>query len=130
MGRLFTADRPGMGLVLNEIKRRGLLFLDSRTGPHTVGGEIARSIQLPYAERDVFLDNEPNVPAVNRQLQELERIAKARGRAVAIGHPHDGTIEALARWLPDAKARGFVMVPISTIVKDNVARGDQVARRP
>ena len=130
MGSLFTADRPGMELVLSEIKRRGLLFLDSRTGPHTVGADVARSIQLPYAERDVFLDNEPNVPAVNRQLQELERIAKARGQAVAIGHPHDGTIEALTHWIPDAKARGFVFVPISTIVKDNIARGALAARRP
>jgi len=129
MGSLFTADRPGMQIVLNELKRRGLLFLDSRTGPHSVGGEIARSIQLPYAERDVFLDNDLSVSAVMRQLGQVERIARAHGQAVAIGHPHDATIEALARWIPEARAKGFVLVPISTIVRDNIARGAVAARR-
>jgi hypothetical protein len=129
MGSLFTADRPGMELVLGELKRRGLLFLDSRTGPHTVGAEVSRELQLPFAERDVFLDNEATVSAVNRQLQEVERIARAKGQAVAIGHPHDGTLDALAKWLPEAKAHGFVLVPISTIVKDNIARGALTARR-
>jgi polysaccharide deacetylase 2 family uncharacterized protein YibQ len=128
MGSLFTADRPGMQVVLNELKRRGLLFLDSRTGPHSVGGEIARSIQLPYAERDVFLDNDLTASSVLHQLGEVERIARARGQAVAIGHPRDGTIEALTRWIPEARAKGFVLVPISTIVRDNIARGAIAAR--
>ncbi|MCD6074117.1 MAG: uncharacterized protein K0Q70_1000, partial [Rhodospirillales bacterium] len=77
MGSLFTADRPGMQVVLSELKRRGLLFLDSRTGPHTVGGEISRSLQLPYAERDVFLDNDLTTASVTRQLAEVERVARA-----------------------------------------------------
>jgi polysaccharide deacetylase 2 family uncharacterized protein YibQ len=129
MGSLFTADRPGMQVVLSELKRRGLLFLDSRTGPHTVGGEISRGLQLPYAERDVFLDNDLTTASVTRQLAEVERIARARGQAVAIGHPRDGTIEALAKWIPEAKAKGFVLVPVSTIVRDNIARGAVSARR-
>ncbi len=129
MGSLFTADRAAMQVMLGEIKRRGLLFLDSRTGPNTVGGEVSRGLQLPFAERDVFLDNEPTTSAVGRQLAELERIARARGAATAIGHPRDGTIDALARWIPDAKARGFVFVPVSAIVKDNIARSALSARR-
>lgn len=129
MGSLFTADRPGMTVVLSELKRRGLLFLDSRTGPHTVGGEVARTLNLPYAERDVFLDNDLTASSVARQLAEVERIARVRGQAVAIGHPRDGTIEALAKWIPDAKARGFVLVPVSTIVRGNIGRGAISARQ-
>jgi polysaccharide deacetylase 2 family uncharacterized protein YibQ len=37
--------------------------------------------------------------------------------AVAIGHPHPDTVQALRQWIPAAKARGFVLVPISTIAK-------------
>jgi polysaccharide deacetylase 2 family uncharacterized protein YibQ len=129
MGSLFTADRPGMQVVLSELKRRGLLFLDSRTGPHTVGGDISRSLHLPFAERDVFLDNDLTTASVTRQLAEVERIARTRGQAVAIGHPRDGTIEALQRWLPEAKAKGFVLVPISIIVRDNISRGPLSAVR-
>jgi hypothetical protein len=35
---------------------------------------------------------------------------------VAIGHPHDVTIEALKRWLPSLDARGIALVPVSTVV--------------
>ncbi|MDP7641175.1 MAG: divergent polysaccharide deacetylase family protein, partial [Alphaproteobacteria bacterium] len=45
----------------------------------------------------------------------LERVARQTGRAVAIGHPYDETLEVLERWLPDARRRGFEFVPISTI---------------
>ena len=123
MGSLFTADERSMELVIGELKRRGLLFLDSRTGADSVGAKVAREQGVPYAERDVFLDNTPTVPEVLKQLGELERIARAKGTAVAIGHPHDGTIAALQQWIPQARARGLVFVPISTIVRENVAKG-------
>ncbi|HJN61502.1 MAG TPA: divergent polysaccharide deacetylase family protein [Alphaproteobacteria bacterium] len=42
-------------------------------------------------------------------------MARQTGRAVAIGHPYDETLEVLERWLPDARRRGFEFVPISTI---------------
>ncbi len=123
MGSLFTADERSMELVIGELKRRGLLFLDSRTGADSVGAKVAREQGVPYAERDVFLDNTPTVPEVTKQLAELERIARAKGAAVAIGHPHDGTIAALQQWIPQAKARGIVFVPVSAIVRENVAKG-------
>jgi polysaccharide deacetylase 2 family uncharacterized protein YibQ len=123
MGSLFTADERSMELVVGELKRRGLLFLDSRTGSDSVGAKVAREQGVPYAERDVFLDNTPTVPEVMKQLAELERIARAKGAAVAIGHPHDGTIAAMQQWIPQAKARGLVFVPVSAIVRENVAKG-------
>jgi hypothetical protein len=129
MGSLFTADTAAMQLVLGELKRRGLLFLDSRTGPDTVGPKVARGLALPFAERDVFLDNEPIESKVDRQLIEFERVARAKGFAIAIGHPRDGTLDALAKWIPDARARGFVLVPVSTIVQDNIARSALSAQR-
>jgi polysaccharide deacetylase 2 family uncharacterized protein YibQ len=48
-------------------------------------------------------------------------VARCTGAAVAIGHPHDGTIAALARWLPTLEERGFALVPISRIVAHNLA---------
>ena len=37
MGSRFTAFRPGMETVLRQFKGRGLMFLDSRTSPQSVG---------------------------------------------------------------------------------------------
>ena len=45
----------------------------------------------------------------------VEDTARRQGYAVAIGHPHRGTIEALKAWLPEVRARGFALVPMSAI---------------
>ena len=116
MGSLLTSDEERMSLVMAELRQHGLLFLDSRTTGQSVAGRAARRLQVPYAERDVFLDNELDVDAVLRQLARVESIARSKGYAVAIGHPHAVTIEALRRWLPTLDARGLALAPISAIV--------------
>lgn len=116
MGSKFTTDRYGMTIVMKELRRRGLLFLDSRTTNKSVGGVIAHAVGVPYAERNIFLDNVNKLKAVQDRLAELERLARRRGKAIAIGHPRDATIEALSTWLDEIKTRGFVIVPITSIV--------------
>ena len=116
MGSRITADSERMDLVMAELRKHDLLFLDSRTSPGSVAAREARRWHVPYAEWDVFLDNEIELTAVLRQLKVVEGLARRRGYAVAIGHPHDVTIEALRRWLPNLHARGFALAPISAIV--------------
>jgi polysaccharide deacetylase 2 family uncharacterized protein YibQ len=116
MGSGFTANRPGMGVVIGELKRRGLLFLDSRTTAASVGEALAAEAGLPHATRNVFLDNVQTPTEVRTRLAELERIAKARGSAIAIGHPHEATLMVLREWLPGVAGRGFALVPLSAIV--------------
>jgi len=116
MGSLFTADAVGMHTVMRELKRRGLLFLDSRTSGSTVGASIALANDVPFTQRNFFLDNDPTIQGVNKQLNLMEKFAKLNGFAVAIGHPRDATITALSNWLATIAEKGFVQVPISTIV--------------
>jgi len=117
MGSRFTAWEPGMRTVLDRLRRKGLLFLDSITTQETVGFRLARSMGVAHATRDVFLDHDMRREAIAAALAKTERIARERGYAVAIGHPHDGTIEELAEWLPTLKAKGIQLVPVSTIVR-------------
>jgi hypothetical protein len=107
-----------MAAVMGALKSRGLLFLDSVTSPASVGAAMARHAGVAYAERDVFLDNEwSDRAAIARQFAQLEAVALRRGSAIGIGHPHRATLDVLARWLPEARARGFAIVPISAIVR-------------
>ena len=134
MGSKFTGSLLGMVQVMAELRSRGLLFLDSMTSGGSLGTGLARRMGVAHAARDVFLDNEPDSPeAIRWQLARLETIARRRGAAVAIGHPHDTTLEALAAWLPEVEERGFALVPISAIVRRSVAlaaAGDLAAARP
>lgn len=116
MGSKMTSSREAMQPIMAEIKRRGLWFLDSRTSGNSAAAPLAAEMDIPHASRDVFLDNVAVVQDVLVQLKELERIARHRGYAVAIGHPYDATILALQHWLPQAQARGVEIVPLSAII--------------
>jgi polysaccharide deacetylase 2 family uncharacterized protein YibQ len=122
MGSKVTASTERMGWLFEELERRGLMFVDSRTTKETVAPVLAQHFGLPFAERDVFLDNEFGADAVEAQLKILEGEARKYGYAVAIGHPHAGTIAALRAWLPTLANRGIVLVPVSDIA----ARRDQM----
>ncbi|MEZ5833128.1 MAG: divergent polysaccharide deacetylase family protein [Dongiaceae bacterium] len=117
MGSRFTQDERGMSVVLRELKRRGLLFLDSRTIATTIGDKLAARMGVAHVMRDVFLDNEMDESAVIGQLMQAEKIAAGKGQAIAIGHPHPATIAAIRAWMPQAAARGFVIVPLSVVAK-------------
>lgn len=125
MGSKFMARADLVEPLLAEMNARGLMFLDSRTDRTTVGADLARGMELPHASRQVFLDNDLDAEKIAAQLAELERVARRRGHAVAIGHPHDVTVEVLAKWIPEARARGFDLVPVSAIVK--LEYGDDAA---
>ena len=117
MGSKFSRSPEGMSLVMQALRDRGLLFLDSRTIADSVGTKEAAAYGVPHADRDVFLDDDQSPAKIDEMLAELERIARRRGYAVGIGHPHPATIEALQRWLPLARQEGFMLVPISAIVR-------------
>ncbi len=123
MGSRFTADRAVLAPVLAEARRRGLLWLDSRTTPSNVAASLAGEMKIPYAGRDIFLDNVETLAAVRAQLAKTEETARHHGAAIAIGHPHDATLEALASWLPEVQKRGFVLVPVSAVVRARCACG-------
>ncbi len=116
MGSRFTRDAAALGTVLAEVAARGLLFVDSRTAPGSLGERVARELGIPAIRRDVFIDNEADDSEIAAQLAELEALARAQGFAVGIAHPRPRTLDALAAWLPEVVGRGVVLVPVSAVV--------------
>lgn len=117
MGSRVTADRATLIPVAEELAARHLFFFDSRTTPATEVVQVARAFGVLSAGRDVFLDDEQTAGAVETELAELEARARHQGVAIAIGHPHDVTLTALAAWTARAAARGFVLIPVSEALR-------------
>jgi polysaccharide deacetylase 2 family uncharacterized protein YibQ len=116
MGSKFTAWPDGMTMVVDELRQRHLFYLDSRTNPKSVGKQIADQKGLPSIGRDIFLDDDQSPDVIRAQLTATEKVAQRRGYAVAIGHPHAATLNALEAWIADAQRRGFVLVPIHDLI--------------
>jgi len=123
MGSRFTEDVAGMRTVLGSLAARGLLFLDSRTSAATAVPQLAHEFELPVLRRDVFLDHDPSTAAIQAALVGTEEAARRHGHAVAIGHPRDATLAALADWLPGLAARGFALVPVSALAARRMTIG-------
>ena len=116
MGSRLTADRGRMDLVMRELRKRDVLFLDSKTNSSSVASEMASRNGVPNTTRDVFLDHVIDIDKIRDQMDLIERIAHRTGSAVAIGHPHTATIEALKDWLPTLTERGFALAPLSAVI--------------
>ncbi len=115
MGSRLTTETDRMNQVFSVLKMRHLFFIDSRTTPRTVCRQAARLLQVPFAQRDVFLDHDPNPEAIRRQILRLIAVAEKHGQAIGIGHPHPNTLAAFKAMLPEIKAR-VTLVPASRVV--------------
>jgi uncharacterized protein len=115
MGSRLTAEADRMNQVFSILKRRHLFFIDSRTTTHTVCRQAARLLQVPFAQRDVFLDHDPHPDAIRKQILRLIAVAEKHGQAVGIGHPHPDTFAVFKAMLPEIESK-VTLVPASRVV--------------
>ncbi|RUO63038.1 divergent polysaccharide deacetylase family protein [Pseudidiomarina insulisalsae] len=94
-GSLLTAQPQQMDWLMQELKKRSLYFLDSRTTTATVAEAAARTAGIPSNRRHVFIDNAPSLEAIRAQWQRARLIAENQGYAIVIGHPHTSTLTFL-----------------------------------
>ncbi|MBL0712086.1 MAG: divergent polysaccharide deacetylase family protein, partial [Desulfosarcina sp.] len=116
MGSRLTAESTRMYQVFSILKERRLFFVDSRSTAATVCRPSARMFQVPFAERDVFLDHFQKADFIRKQFKELLREADKHGQAVAIGHPYPVTVEIFREVLPTLKKR-VTLVSVSQLVR-------------
>jgi hypothetical protein len=117
MGSRFSEDEDKMRVLLGEIKQRGLFFVDSRTSAESKGYGLAVQMGIPAAERDVFLDNIQSAQAIGSELRRLAQLARLKGKAIGIAHPHEVTLQVLRHALPQLRQEGIDLVPVSQVLQ-------------
>ena len=115
MGSRFTTSAAALRPILEEIRTRGLMFVDSRSSARSVATRVASELDLPHAYNNRFIDREASRAAIDRRLAEVERIARSTGNAVAVGSPYPVTMERLSAWLQTLEDKGFAIAPISAL---------------
>ena len=116
-GSQATADAALMDALMPVLRDHNLFYVDSRTTAATVAYDTAQGFGVRSAFRNVpFLDDVAEVAAVRKQLELALRGAREKGEAVAIGHPHPATLQALREVLPQAQAQGVRLVLASELV--------------
>ncbi|HUO02873.1 MAG TPA: divergent polysaccharide deacetylase family protein [Rhizomicrobium sp.] len=114
-GSKFSTDAASLIPVMETLSVRHLFYFDSRTISGSQGIRVAHMFGVMSGGRDIFLDDTISEAEVRQQLADLVAEAQHTGVAIAIGHPHDVTLNILAAWL--AQDHGVRLVPVSEAIK-------------
>ena len=118
MGSKITQDKSLMRASLKYLAENDYFFIDSKTTPNSVAREIANELQIAFEERDLFLDAPENSDEVLfERLKQLQKLKEKKNRALVITHCFDrGRLQRLNRFIEEARAMGFEIVPASKYV--------------
>ena len=117
MGAKFESTQNALLPVLEEVKARGLLFVDDGSVQHSTAGQIAGALGLDYAGANVQIDAVQSPADIAKALAHLEALAKERGIAIGVASAKPATIKQLATWAEQLKGKGFVLIPVSAAVR-------------
>jgi polysaccharide deacetylase 2 family uncharacterized protein YibQ len=113
MGAKFEASAEAMTPVLEELKRRGLLYVDGEPMKDSATEKAAKAIGLDYFVVNVQIDSGDAA----QQLAKLEQAAKERGAAIGVVRLKPATAKQIADWAAKLEGKGIVLVPVSAAVR-------------
>jgi hypothetical protein len=116
MGSRFAATSRSLRPIFENLKLRGLMFLDGRTEQRAVAAQLAVDLALPYAVNNVQIDAEASRLAIDAALRELERQARNTGFAVGMASPYPVTLERLAHWVTTLQRKKLALAPVTAVV--------------
>jgi len=116
MGAKFESVPESFQPVLEELKRRGLLYVDDGSAKDSTAWQIANTIGLDYSVVSVQIDAGQSAD-IAKQLAQLETVAKERGAAIGVVYAKPATIKQLTEWAAKLEAKGIVLVPVSAAVR-------------
>jgi len=126
MGSQLTQQTQQMNWLMSQIKQRQLYFIDSRTTADTVALAAASARQIRSSSRDVFLDNDPTFDSIDQSFKILLAKARRDGTGIAIGHPHQATLDYLAMVIPGLAAQAIELITVSALIQRQQAHDLQV----
>jgi polysaccharide deacetylase 2 family uncharacterized protein YibQ len=115
MGSRFMEDEKKLEVVLKTLRKKNLFFVDSYTTKNTKGEEVARNVGVPFAGRDVFIDNNSDFVDTIEILEKMIDERENWQTLIIIGHTYKSTIQALKKAIPLFKASGIEIVPLSEL---------------
>ena len=123
-GSKATADLKTMNIVLSEIHKEKLFFLDSHTTSKSICLKAATAIGIQFAQSDSFIDLPPlhfrekeYREYIRKKLDQLSAVALKQGSAIGIGHDLHVTLELLRTEIPKLEEKGIQFVFLSELVQ-------------
>ena len=118
MGGRFLADPEALEPIMRDLAGRGIMFVDDGTSAQSLTGTFAKTLGIPFAASDMVLDATQERGYILAKLDDLERTARRNGMAVGVASAFDVSVDAIAAWANEARARGIEIVSVSATAED------------
>lgn len=115
-GAKFLSSQKDIQMLLGDVQRRGLYFLDSGNSDQSLARDAARVTGVHFARADVAVDRIVSRDAIEKELAALEKAAMQKGFAVGIAQAYPASIEMIRFWAQGLEQKGFALVPVSGVV--------------
>lgn len=91
-GSLATSSKDIMVPIMEELKLRDLLFLDSHTSNKSVAYDVAKASGITSLQNRGFLDGSSDKDEIEKKFNEIVKQATKRGDMIAICHFRPATV--------------------------------------
>jgi polysaccharide deacetylase 2 family uncharacterized protein YibQ len=130
-GERFAEIGEALNPVEEALRIRGLLYVDPRPGAPPPERAWGRAV-------DLVMDEPATRGEIERKLEALERLARDRGTAGALGYAGEASpvlVDRIAVWADGVAARGLALAPVSAMIRrpsreEAAAQPAQRARPP
>ena len=124
MGSLLTQLDSPMNWLMESLKKKELYFVDSVTTRFSKASDKAEQYGVPLLRREIFLDNDVNEHALEKQFSQIIAKAKTEGSIVVIAHPYPETVRFLNQNLHRLEAKGINLVHTSKLLPMTMAKSE------
>jgi uncharacterized protein len=117
LGEKLLASNESFAPVLEEVNRRGLLFIEDGSVRRSQTDSLSSRLGLPARKADRVFDTQASTPPLSVLMSDVERIAREKGSAIIFVPALAENIQQLALWVEEAKKRGIDLAPVSAVTR-------------
>lgn len=121
-GARFATSASASQPVVQQLRRRGLVFISSGIGQRTALSVEAGRAGLANTAADRIIDARREASAIDEQLLNLEALALQNQSAIGAGFAYPVTMEQVNRWARDIETRGYQLAPASAALNARAQR--------
>jgi len=121
-GARFATSSQASQPVVQELKRRGLVFISSGLGQRTALSVEAARAGLANTAADRIIDARREADAIDEQLLNLEALALQNHSALGAGFAYPVTMQQVGNWARDVQTRGYQLAPASAVLNARAGR--------
>jgi uncharacterized protein len=116
-GSRITTTPDKLKPVLEELKKRGLMWLDANLTPLSASDLLSKEVKLPSAKADMHINENMGAAAITKILSDAEASATQHGHSIIIIQPSPLAISLLRDWSKKLSEKHLSLAPLSSIAE-------------